>query len=91
MVVAFIALGASATVFFMKKTANAARIKSDKILNDFKAVDESLKQAEVSSVGAKYDSLRDSLLYELKLTNDSLLSIKHQIDSLKKSGDKLKF
>lgn len=91
LVVAVIVSGAGTTVLLMKKTADAARTESDKILNDFKAVDESLKQTKVPSVGMEYDSPRDSLLYELKLTKDSLQSIKHQIDSLNKSGGKLKF
>lgn len=60
LVVAVIALGAGATVFFMKKTADAARTESDKILNDFKAIDESLQQSQ-----KKYDSvltgLKDSM------------------------------
>lgn len=60
LIITVAAIGAAAGVFFLKKSADAAREKSDDILKEFKAIDESLQKSR-----QVYDSihtvLKDSL------------------------------
>ncbi len=57
LIITVVAMGAAAGIFFLKKSADVAKEKSDDILKQFKAVDESLQKSK---------QLRDSILSGLK-------------------------
>lgn len=56
------AVGAAAGIFFLKKSADGAKEKSDDILKQFKAIDESLQKSK-----QLYDSIHSGLKDSLEV------------------------